>query len=74
MATKKNTKPDLKSFSTDELLEQVYATEMQLQKARFSHAVSLLSNPSVMRKLRKDIARLKTELRAREIAETVDNG
>lgn len=72
MATKKNTKPDLKSFSTDELLEQVYATEMQLQKARFSHAVSLLGNPSVMGKLRKDIARLKTELRAREIAEAAN--
>lgn len=39
----------------------------RLQKLRFNHAVSPIENTNVLLKLRRDIARIKTELRAREI-------
>lgn len=66
MATKKIS---LKELSVDELQERLDSDTTQLRKARFSHAVSLLENTNVLGRLRKEIARTKTELRARELAE-----
>jgi len=41
---------------------------MRLKKLEFAHAISPLENPMSIRSLRKDIARLKTELRSRQLA------
>ncbi|MEZ4931651.1 MAG: 50S ribosomal protein L29 [Saprospiraceae bacterium] len=42
--------------------------EAEYHKMRFDHNVKGLDNPMEMKELRKDIARLKTEIRRRELA------
>ncbi|PSJ76902.1 50S ribosomal protein L29 [Sphingobacteriales bacterium UPWRP_1] len=63
----KKVKINLKDLSTEELMEKVGEEKLRLQKLRFSHAVSPLENPNVLKKVRREIARVHTELRAREI-------
>ncbi|QQS29137.1 MAG: 50S ribosomal protein L29 [Sphingobacteriales bacterium] len=63
----KKVKINFKDLSTDELLDKEREEVMRLQKLRFNHAVSPIENTNVLLKLRRDIARIKTELRAREI-------
>ena len=54
-------------LSTADLKERLEIEEKQLTKMRINHAVSQLENPMKLRTYRKTIARLKTELRRREI-------
>lgn len=65
----KKNKIDLKDFSVDELYEQLEESEVRLQKTRFNHAIAVVEDPNVIRILKKDIARYKTEIRSRELAE-----
>ena len=58
---------ELKSFSSEDLLVELTSTEEQYGKLKFDHAVRGLDNPLVLTEARKDIARLKTEIRRREI-------
>ncbi|OWY19694.1 50S ribosomal protein L29 [Sphingobacteriales bacterium UPWRP_1] len=64
----KKVKINLKDLSTEELMEKVGEEKLRLQKLRFSHAVSPLENPNVLKRVRRDIARIHTELRARELS------
>ena len=64
----KSKKISIKELSDDELYEKIDGDKLQLQKARFNHAVSMLENPNTLGILRKEIARAKTEARARELA------
>ena len=50
------------------LLERLIETKDELFKLRFTHATGQLDNYDRLRQLRKDVARVNTELRAREIA------
>jgi large subunit ribosomal protein L29 len=50
------------------LIDQVAEAKDELFKLRFQHATGQLSNYSRLGQVRKDIARIETELRAREIA------
>jgi large subunit ribosomal protein L29 len=50
------------------LVQELADTKDALFKRRFDNATGQLDNVSVLKKLRKDVARLNTELRAREIA------
>jgi large subunit ribosomal protein L29 len=50
------------------LVQELAHTKDALFKKRFENATGQLDNVSVLKKLRKDIARINTELRAREIA------
>jgi large subunit ribosomal protein L29 len=50
------------------LVSQLRETKEELFKLRFQHATGQLSNYSRLGDARRDIARLETELRAREIA------
>ena len=64
-------KEDIKELTTEELWEKVRTEKSRYKKLRFNHEVSPLDNPLTLRELRKDIARLMTELRERELkAET----
>jgi len=54
-------------LSTPELLERFEVEEKQLLKMKLNHAVSPLENPMKIKYYRKLIARLKTEIRKREI-------
>ena len=50
------------------LLQELADVKDALFKKRFENATGQLDNVSVLKKLRKDVARINTELRAREIA------
>lgn len=56
-------------YSSKELLERLDAEESQLAKLKLHHAVSSIENPNRIKEYRRTIARLKTEIRKRELAE-----
>jgi large subunit ribosomal protein L29 len=58
----------LKDMSEADLKARIQEDELRLKKLEFAHAISPLENPMSIRDLRKDVARLKTELRKRELA------
>lgn len=66
MASKKYL--ELQEFSDEDLASELEQTEVQYQKLQFDHAIKGLENPLVLREVRRDIARLKTEARRRQIA------
>ncbi|MCB0577918.1 MAG: 50S ribosomal protein L29 [Phaeodactylibacter sp.] len=66
MATKKFL--ELQEFSDADLQSELKDTEAQYQKLKFDHAIKGLENPLVLREVRRDIARLRTEIRRREVA------
>ena len=45
-----------------DLKAKIQEDELRLKKLEFAHAISPLENPMSIRSLRKDVARLKTEL------------
>jgi large subunit ribosomal protein L29 len=57
----------LKEMSDADLKARIQEDELRLKKLEFAHAISPLENPMSIRSLRKDVARLKTELRKKEI-------
>lgn len=67
MATKKFL--ELQEFTQADLVSELEKTETQYQKLKFDHAIKGLDNPVILREIRRDIARLKTEIRKREIAD-----
>ncbi len=58
----------IQGLSDDDLKDEIFAAEAKLQSKKFTNAVTGLENPLEIKELRKDIARLKTEHRAREMA------
>lgn len=58
---------EVQQWSDEELLNEIENREKQYQQAKFDHAVRGLENPLKLKEERKDIARLYTEKRAREI-------
>ncbi len=66
MATKKFL--ELQDFSDSDLASELDSTRAQYQKMKFDHALTGLENPLNLREVRRDIARLQTEIRRREIA------
>lgn len=67
MATKKFL--ELQDYTAEELANELQQTEAQYQRLSFDHSIRGLDNPLALREVRKDIARLKTEIRRREVAE-----
>ena len=57
----------IKELSTIELKERLEEEVKQLVKLKLNHAVSPLENPNVIKEYRKTVARVKTELRKREL-------
>ena len=57
----------LKDLSEVDLNARIQEDELRLKKLEFAHAISPLENPMSIRALRKDVARLKTELQKRKI-------
>ncbi|MDR0363436.1 MAG: 50S ribosomal protein L29 [Bacteroidales bacterium] len=57
----------LRELSTSDLIERLEGETLQLMKLRLNHAVNPLDNPNTLKAYRKSIARIKTELRRREI-------
>ena len=57
----------VKQLSTPELLERLEEERKQLTRLKINHTVSQLENPMKIKTYQKIIARLLTELRAREM-------
>ena len=57
----------IKSLGVDVLKAKIAEDELRLKKVSFAHSVTPLENPVSMRLLRRDIARLKTALRSKEL-------
>jgi large subunit ribosomal protein L29 len=60
---------DLKDLSVDELEARLVETKEELFNLRFQNATGQLDNYKRLGILRRDVARLKTILRERELAE-----
>lgn len=58
-----------KNLSNEEILASVGETEAEILRMQFEHAVTPLQDTSIFGKMRRDIARMHTELRTRELAE-----
>jgi large subunit ribosomal protein L29 len=63
------TAAEVSEFDTDELERQLSETRRELFNLRFQLATGQLDNFSRLNHVRKDVARMMTELRTREIAE-----
>lgn len=58
---------EIKELTTAEIQERLEAEKNNLDQLRINHSISPLDNPLQIKVARKTIARLATELRAREI-------
>ena len=57
----------LKDLNETDLQARIREDEMRLKKLEFAHVITPLENPMSIRGLRKDVARLKTELQKRKL-------
>jgi len=57
---------EIKSLSVDDLQQQVAQEREALDRLKFAHAISPIENPMRIRTSRKQIARLMTEISARQ--------
>lgn len=57
----------LKDLNENDLKARIQEDELRLKKLEFAHAISPLENPMSIRSLRRDVARLKTELKNRAL-------
>ena len=58
---------EIKDLTTEEIREKIETEKAALTKMKMNHAVSPLENPMLIRTTRRNIARLLTELRKREL-------
>ena len=59
---------EILDLSTEELVARIGEEKANLTKLKFAHAVSAIENPTRITKVRKDVARLTTELTKRKAA------
>lgn len=60
---------ELQEFSDADLLNELKETKTQYSKMKFDHAIKGLENPIALKDVRRDIARLSTEARKRELVD-----
>ena len=58
---------ELKELETKDLTERVEAEVAKYNQMKLNHSITPLENPSLIKAARRDIARMKTELRQREL-------
>ena len=59
---------EILELSTEELVARINEEKHNLTKLKFAHAVSAIENPTRITKVRKDVARLNTEINKRNAA------
>ena len=57
----------MREMNEVDLKARIQEDELRLKKLEFAHAISPLENPMSIRSLRKDVARLKTELKKKAL-------
>ena len=58
---------EIKELATAEIIEKIAVTKEELVRMKLNHSVNPLENPVKIRFTRKDVARLNTELRNRQL-------
>ena len=58
---------EIKGLDAKALAERIESEESKLNQLKLNHAITPLENPSQIKAARRDIARMKTELRQREL-------
>jgi len=59
---------EIRALSLEELKQKLTSEKEAYNKLKFAHAISPIENPMKIRETRKLIARLQTELSAKELA------
>ena len=60
-------KKSIQSLNVQDHSARIREDEQRLKKLEFGHAISPLENPMSIRNLRREIARLKTELKKKQL-------
>ena len=63
---------EIRELTITELMERLESEESLMVRMKMNHAVSPLDNPNSIIETRKNIARLKTEVTARQIQEKAE--
>ena len=58
---------EIRELETKDLVERIETEVAEYNQMKLNHAVSPLENPSLIKAARRNIARMKTELRQREL-------
>ena len=61
-------KKSVQGLNEQDLEARVKEDELRLKKLEFAHAISPLENPMSIRILRRELARLKTELKKKQLS------
>ena len=61
---------EIRELSTKELIEKIEDEKANHSSMKLNHAVSPLDNPNILGEAKRNVARLKTELKSREISES----
>ena len=61
-------KKSIQGLSEQDIQSRIKEDEMRLKKLEFAHAISPLENPMSIRILRRELARLKTELKKKQLS------
>ena len=59
----------IQGLNESDLQARIHEDELRLKKLQFAHSISPLENPVSIRGLRRDLARLKTELKKKQTGE-----
>lgn len=65
MPTKKHI--ELKEMSDADLKDELKQINVQYQKLSFDHTIKGLDNPIILKNTKRDVARVQTEIRRREV-------
>ena len=60
-------KKSIQNLNDQDLQARIKEDELRLKKLEFAHALSPLENPMTIRNLRRELARLKTELKKKQL-------
>ena len=60
-------KKSIQALNVEDLTARIKEDEIRLKKLEFAHAISPLESPMTIRNLRREIARLKTELKKKQL-------
>ena len=66
MSKKADFVKSIRSLNESELIARLEEEKLRLKKLEFAHAISPLENPMTIRGVRRDIARLQTELKLKQ--------
>ncbi|MGQ9619581.1 MAG: 50S ribosomal protein L29 [Bacteroidales bacterium] len=63
---------EIRELSMADIIERLDSEKLMLTRMKLNHAISPLDNPQKIKQARKNIARLLTELRKRELNQKIN--